>query len=105
MNERYAVVDLSGKRGPWRDVSAYTAALRDGWHHRQDALGDAHRRNLQDGTFKAQVRKPKTTGSVLQAKFWSGCGQIGVKVLLGKVGSTTALRPCEFHAAYLRQHC
>lgn len=67
MHERYAVVDLSGKRGPWRDVSVYAAALRDGWGHREDSLGDAHRRNLQAGTFKAQVRKPKTTGSVLQA--------------------------------------
>lgn len=66
-NEHYAVVDLSGKRGPWRDVSAYTAALREGWRHRTDSLGIAHRRNLQDGTFKAQVREPKTTGSVLQA--------------------------------------
>ncbi len=67
MHERYAVVDLSGKRGPWRDVSVYAAALRDGWGHREDSLGDAHRRNLQAGTFKAQVRKPKTTGSALQA--------------------------------------
>jgi hypothetical protein len=66
-NERYAVVDLSGKRGPWRDVSPYTAALRAGWRNRTDYLGDAHRRNLQDGTFKAQAREPKTTGSVLQA--------------------------------------
>jgi hypothetical protein len=66
-NEHYAVVDLSGTRGPWRDVSAYTAALREGWRHRTDSLGIAHRRNLQDGTFKAQVREPKTTGSVLQA--------------------------------------
>ena len=65
-NERYAVLDLSGKRGPWRDVSAYTAALRDGWHHRQDSLGVAHRRNLQEGTFRAQVRERKTTGSALQ---------------------------------------
>ena len=54
INQRYAVVDLSGKQGPWRDVSAYTAALSDGWHHRQDASGDAHRRNLQAGTFKAR---------------------------------------------------
>lgn len=67
-NERYAVVDLSGKLGPWRDVSAYAAALRDGgWRHRNDSLGDAHRRKVQAGTFKAQVRKPKTSSSVLQA--------------------------------------
>ena len=71
-NERYAVVDLSGKRGPWRDVSAYTAAMRGGWRHRTDCLGDAHRRRVQDGTFKAPVREAKTTGPALQAGFGPG---------------------------------
>jgi hypothetical protein len=65
-NQRYAVVDLSGKQGPWRDVSAHAAALSDIWRNRQDAAGEAHRRNLRAGTFKPRAREPKTD-SLVQA--------------------------------------
>ena len=57
MNQSYAVIDLSGQRGAWRDLSAYVAASHDGWSHRRDKKGDAHRFNVQNGSFKARTRK------------------------------------------------